>query len=127
MLQTEPEGDGKMREYRLFPTAHCEEYDIEELCGEIVYEYLFRGTGVKKIESLLFGEEEFHGYLAKTILNFYGIDTSPGNLNKGLYRGCGLLETAEDLLKSKDESRRKTGLLLMKKAKRTTEECCHPE
>lgn len=96
-----------------YQTCHALEMDPEELMAKVVYLYLFKGRSVKTIETELFGEEEFSGWLAKCILNFYGIDTSTGNFNKGCYKGQSVHETAIALLQSSSLTEQKIGRLLL--------------
>lgn len=42
---------------------------------EIVYYYLFMGLSLTAIEQKLFKTEDYHGWLSKTFLNYYGINT----------------------------------------------------
>lgn len=102
-----------MKDYKLFQTQHSRTDQIEDVISEIIYQYLFMGTSVKGIEEILFGSAEFSGFFSKGILNFFGIDTSRESENRGIYKGCGLYETAHALLLSEDESRKKVGRLLL--------------
>ena len=49
--------------------------NINDLVPEIVYYYLFKGLSLTAIEQKLFKTEDYHGWLSKTFLNYYGIDT----------------------------------------------------
>ena len=57
--------------------------NINDLVPEIVYYYLFQGLSLTAIEVKLFKTEDYHGWLSKTFLNYYGIDTEKEN--KGIY------------------------------------------
>ena len=57
--------------------------NINDLVPEIVYYYLFQGLSLTAIEDKLFHTENYHGWLSKTFLNYYGIDTE--KQNKGIY------------------------------------------
>jgi len=50
------------------------------------------------IEQKLFHTEEYHGWLSKTFLNYYGIDTEKEN--KGIYVDRTVAEVIADLYKS---------------------------
>lgn len=49
--------------------------NINDLVPEIIYYYLFQGLSLTAIEVKLFRTEDYHGWLSKTFLNYYGIDT----------------------------------------------------
>ena len=53
--------------------------NINDLVPEIVYYYLFKGLSLTAIEVKLFKTEDYHGWLSKTFLNYYGIDTEKEN------------------------------------------------
>lgn len=101
-----------MRKYDQFKTSHCTELSLRDLTAEMIYQYLFLGTSVKKIEELLFGEEEFHGYLAKTILNYFGIETARESENRGLYKNESEKDAADYLLENGDPSEQIVGSML---------------
>ncbi|MFR7638488.1 MAG: hypothetical protein ACLUYS_02360 [Allobaculum sp.] len=103
-----------MKEYVLFPTQHCSERSIDDLAAGILYLYLFEGLGVKGIEDELLGKQEFRGYLAKTVLNYFGVDTSPGNENKKMYYGMNVYDVASTLLRSEEKSRSIVGQYLLR-------------
>lgn len=71
---------------------------ISDLMPEIMYYYLFLGKSLTQIEVKLFGTENYHGWLSKTFLNYYGIDTE--GPNKGIYEGRIISEVTEELLHS---------------------------
>lgn len=102
-----------MRPIRENLTCHALEMSPEELAREVVRLYLFDEMSVKGIETVLFGEEEFSGWLSKTVLNFYGIDTSPAGMNRGRYKGQSVHEVAIELLQSSSPVERKIGRLLV--------------
>jgi len=49
--------------------------NIDDLMPEIVYYYLFKGLSLTAIEEKLFMTDRYHGWLSKTFLNYFGIDT----------------------------------------------------
>lgn len=71
---------------------------INDLVPEIVYYYLFQGLSLTAIEAKLFRTEEYHGWLSKTFLNYYGIDTE--RENKGIYEGRTVSEVVDELYRS---------------------------
>jgi len=86
---------------------------INDLVPEIVYYYLFEGLSLTAIEVKLFKTEDYHGWLSKTFLNYYGIDT--GKENKGIYSGKTVPEVVEDLYKSSIISHVRVAKLLKEK------------
>jgi len=72
--------------------------DLDDLVPEIVYYYLFQGLSLTQIEVKLFKTENYKGWLSKTFLNYFGIDTEKGN--KGIYEGRTVSEVTEELYKS---------------------------
>lgn len=74
--------------------------DINDLIPEIVYYYLFEGLSLTAIEQKLFHTEEYHGWLSKTFLNYYGINTEKEN--KGIYENKKLTDVVDELYKSSD-------------------------
>ena len=73
---------------------------IEDLVPEIIYYYLFKGLSLTSIEKRLFNTEDYKGWLSKTFLNYYGIDTEKEN--KGLYANRTLPEVVNELYQSSD-------------------------
>lgn len=71
---------------------------IDDLVPEIMYNYLFMGLSLTAIEIKLFNTEDYHGWLSKTLLNYYGIDTEKEN--KGIYEGRTVAEVVDELYKS---------------------------
>ncbi len=71
---------------------------IEDLVPEIVFYYLFEGLSLTAIEQRLFNTEEYRGWLSKTFLNYYGIDTEKEN--KGMYADRTLSEVVDELYMS---------------------------
>ena len=55
---------------------------INDLVPEIVYYYLFQGLSLVAIEEKMFKTDEYRGWLSKTFLNYYGIDTEKENKEK---------------------------------------------
>lgn len=74
--------------------------DIDDLVGELIYNYLFLGLSLTAIEVKLFNTEEYHGWLSKSFLNYYGIDTE--RENKGLYGGRTVTDVIQELYKSSE-------------------------
>lgn len=110
-----------MKSYKHFESEFITDYPLEKLAEDIVYDYLFCGTSVKGIEANFFGSEIYRGFLSKTLLNHYGIDTSPESNNRGMYKNESLEEVAKHLLSSGSDSERKVGELLWEKLKRKTQ------
>ena len=72
--------------------------EIKDLVPEIMYYYLFQGLSLTAIEEKLLKTDAYHGWLSKTFLNYYGIDTEKEN--KGLYADRAVAEVIEELYKS---------------------------
>lgn len=86
---------------------------IDDLVPEIVYCYLFQGLSLTAIEVKLFNTEDYHGWLSKTFLNYYGIDTEKEN--KGIYAGKSVPEVVEDLYTSSNIAHIRIAKLLKEK------------
>ena len=86
---------------------------IDDLVPEIVYYYLFQGLSLAAIEVKLFNTEDYHGWLSKTFLNYYGIDTEKEN--KGIYADKSVPEVVEDLYKSSNIAHIRIAKLLKEK------------
>lgn len=71
---------------------------IDDLVPEIIYYYLFQGLSLTAIEEKLFQTEEYHGWLSKTFLNYYGIDTE--RENKGIFQGRTVPDVITELYNS---------------------------
>jgi hypothetical protein len=69
--------------------------NLDDLVPEIVYYYLFEGLSLTAIEQKLFKTEDYHGWLSKTFLNYFGIDTEKEN--KGIYSGNSIPEIINKL------------------------------
>lgn len=87
--------------------------NINDLVPEIVYYYLFKGLSLTAIEQKLFKTEDCHGWLSKTFLNYYGIDTEKEN--KGIYADKTLPEVVEELYKSSNIAHVRVAKLLKEK------------
>lgn len=87
--------------------------NINDLVPEIVYYYLFQGLSLTAIEQKLFKTEDYHGWLSKTFLNYYGIDTEKEN--KGIYNNQTLSEVVNDLYKSSNIAHIRVAKLLKEK------------
>lgn len=72
--------------------------NINDLVPEIIYYYLFQGLSLTAIEQKMFRTDAYHGWLSKTFLNYYGIDTEKEN--KGIYSNMTVLEVVDELYKS---------------------------
>lgn len=79
--------------YELF-----DQRDINDAIPEIIYYYLFQGLSLNAIEIKLFNTESYKGWLSKTFLNYYGIDTEKEN--KGMYEGRTVPDVINELYKS---------------------------
>lgn len=86
---------------------------VDDLVPEIVYYYLFQGLSLTAIEEKLFKTDAYHGWLSKTFLNYYGIDTEKEN--KGLYSGKTMPEVVEELYKSANIAHVRVAKLLKEK------------
>lgn len=72
--------------------------DITDLIPEIIYYYFFEGLSLTAIEQQLFNTDEYRGWLSKSFLNYYGIDTE--GENKGMYRNESVVNVVESLISS---------------------------
>lgn len=87
--------------------------NINDLIPEIIYYYLFEGLSLTSIEQRLFKTDAYHGWLSKTFLNYYGIDTE--RENKGIYQGKTVPEVIDFLYKSSDISHVRVAKILKEK------------
>ena len=65
------------------------------------------------IEEKLFKTEDYKGWLSKTFLNYYGIDTE--KVNKGIYENKTVPEVVEELYKSSNIAHVRVAKLLKEK------------
>lgn len=86
---------------------------LTDLVPEIMYYYLFQGLSLTQIEVKLFGTENYHGWLSKTFLNYYGIDTE--GCNKGIYDGKLLSDVVDELYHSTNIAHIRTAKMLKDK------------
>lgn len=86
---------------------------INDLVPEIVYYYLFQGLSLVAIEEKMFKTDEYRGWLSKTFLNYYGIDTEKEN--KGIYLGKTVPEVVTELYKSSNIAHLRVAKLLKEK------------
>lgn len=86
---------------------------INDLVPEIIYYYLFQGLSLASIEEKMFKTDEYRGWLSKTFLNYYGIDT--GKENKGIYAGKTIPEVVDELYKSSNIAHLRVAKLLKEK------------
>ena len=87
--------------------------NVEDLVPEIIYYYLFQGLSLTAIEQKLFKTDVYHGWLSKTFLNYFGIDTEKEN--KGIYGGKTVPEVVDELYKSSDIAHVRVAKLLKEK------------
>ena len=87
--------------------------NINDLVPEIVYYYLFQGLSLTAIEEKLFKTEDYHGWLSKTFLNYYGINTEKEN--KGIYADRTVPEVVEELYSSSNIAHVRVAKLLKEK------------
>lgn len=87
--------------------------NINDLVPEIVYYYFFQGLSLTAIEEKLFKTEEYHGWLSKTFLNYYGIDTEKAN--KGIYQGRTVPDVVDELYRSSNIAYIRVAKLLKEK------------
>lgn len=87
--------------------------DLEDVIPEIMYYYLFKGLSLTAIEIKLFNAENYHGWLSKTFLNYYGIDTEKEN--KGIYSNKTVVEVVNELYKSSNVAHLRVAKLLKDK------------
>lgn len=87
--------------------------NINDLVPEIVYYYLFQGLSLVAIEEKMFKTDEYRGWLSKTFLNYYGIDTEKEN--KGIYVGKTVPEVVGELYKSSNIAHLRVAKLLKEK------------
>ena len=65
------------------------------------------------IEEKLFKTEDYKGWLSKTFLNYYGIDTE--KVNRGIYENKTVPEVVEELYKSSNIAHVRVAKLLKEK------------
>ena len=87
--------------------------NINDLVPEIIYYYLFQGPSLAAIEYKLFRTNDYHGWLSKTFLNYYGIDTEKDN--KGIFADRSVPEVVEELYKSSNIAHVRVAKLLKEK------------
>lgn len=98
----------------MFKTYELFNYrDLEDVIPEIMYYYLFKGLSLTAIEIKLFNTENYHGWLSKTFLNYYGIDTEKEN--KGIYSNKTVVEVVNELYKSSNVAHLRVAKLLKDK------------
>ena len=87
--------------------------NIDDLVPDIVYYYLFKGLSLTAIEQKLFRTDAYRGWLSKTFLNYFGIDTEKEN--KGIYECKTVPEVVEELYKSSNIAHVRVAKLLKEK------------
>jgi len=88
--------------------------DINDLVGDIIYCYLFQGLSLSAIEKELLKTDEYRGWLSKSLLNYYGIDTE--GENKGLYEGRAVSEVVQELYGSSEAEHIRVAKILKRKS-----------
>ena len=86
--------------------------EFGDFVPEIIYCYLFKGFSVGDIEDYLFKTKELKGWLSKTFLNLYGVDTSKESKNRGRYSGRTVADVVKELNKSSNDAHRRVAKLL---------------
>ena len=87
--------------------------NINDLIPEIMYYYLFQGLSLTGIEQNLFRTDAYPGWLSKTFLNYYGIDTEKEN--KGIYENRTVPEIVEELYRSSNIAHIRVAKILKEK------------
>lgn len=87
--------------------------NIDDIIPEMIYLYLFEGQSLREIENQLF--MTYEGWLSKSFLNYYGIDTSQENDNKGIYKNRPIPEVVDELKKSSNITHVRVAKLLKDK------------
>ena len=87
--------------------------ELSDLIPEIIYLYLFKGMSLTSIENTLFHTETYKGWLSKTFLNYYGIDTEKEN--KGIYSDKSVMDVVNELYQSSDITHIRVAKLLKDK------------
>lgn len=88
---------------------------IDDLIPEMIYLYLFKGMSLRSIEDKLFRTREYEGWLTKSFLNYYGIDTNQENENRGIYKNRPIPEVVDELYKSSNITHVRVAKLLKDK------------
>lgn len=73
---------------------------IDDLVPEIVFYYLFEGLSLTAIEQKLFNTEAYKGWLSKTFLNYFGVDTEGDN--RGIFENKSIEEVVNNLSQSNE-------------------------
>ena len=84
-----------------------------DLIPEIIYYYVFQGLSLTAIKYKLFKTNDYHGWLSKTFLNYYGIDTEKEN--KGIYADRSVPDVVDELYKSSNIAHVRVAKLLKEK------------
>lgn len=66
---------------------NCPALDLDLVSSEVLKYYLIDGLSLTRIEDILLNDSSLRGWFSKSILNFYGIDTSVESKNRGSYKG----------------------------------------
>lgn len=98
----------------MFKTYRFFDYrDLEDLVPEFLYYYLFQGLSLKVIEEKYYGSQEYKGWLCKSLLNYYGVDTD--GENRGLYNERSIQSVVDELYTSTDMTHLRIAHILKKK------------
>lgn len=81
--------------YSFFPFR-----EVTDIIPEFIYYYMFMGLSLKQIEERYYGSQEYKGWLLKSLLNYYGIDTDGDN--RGIYSGREISDVVNELSRSTD-------------------------
>lgn len=87
--------------------------NIDDLVPEIIYYYLFQGLSLSAIEQKLFRTDAYHGWLSKTFLNYFGIDTEKEN--KVIFENRTVPEVVNELYRSSNIAHVRVAKLLKEK------------
>ena len=85
-----------------------------EFNNYVLYEYLFKGTGMKPIEDNYYNDDKGRGFDASRVLAYFKIPNNDSN--KNIYNGLSVEEVSEFLLSQSNVDYRKIGEVLSKKS-----------
>ena len=84
--------------------------DINEVIPKMMYLYLFEVMSLRAIEKTLFNTDDYKGWLSKSFLNYYGINTDKDN--KGIYHGQNVDDAVVELENSSRPTHRRVATIL---------------
>lgn len=93
--------------------CYADEINLETLAARIIYSYLFDHLSLREIEKRSLNTLDFNGFMAKSILNFYGIDCAKHSRDQGIYKNEAVKDVALLLLKSEDPQKNRIGKLFL--------------